>query len=86
MELPPAEQPPLRLPVPDDRQPHLPAREPAPRQPVPQQPAQRPPRRVPAIEPPQVSSATAWWIAAGVIVVALAVAAGILVGLSLARR
>jgi hypothetical protein len=33
-----------------------------------------------------VSSATAWWIAAGVIVVALAVAAGILVGLSLARR
>jgi hypothetical protein len=33
-----------------------------------------------------VSSTTAWWIAAGVIVVALAVAAGILVGLSLARR
>jgi hypothetical protein len=33
-----------------------------------------------------VSSATAWWIAVGVIVVALAVAAGILVGLHLARR
>jgi hypothetical protein len=36
--------------------------------------------------PPRVSSATAWWIAVGVIVVALAVAAGILVGLHLARR
>jgi hypothetical protein len=32
------------------------------------------------------SSATAWWIAIGVIIVALAVAAGVLIGLSLAQR
>ncbi|HTJ32184.1 MAG TPA: hypothetical protein VL738_03045 [Dactylosporangium sp.] len=49
----------------------------------------------PPVEPPAVpqadeakgrSSATAWWIAVGVIIVALAVAAGVLVGLSLAAR
>lgn len=52
-------------------------------------PAQAPPARVPAqppAAPPTISSTTAWWIAAGVIIVALAVAAGILVGLNLARR
>jgi hypothetical protein len=55
-------------------------------------PAQRRigPSGAPAVPPPgtsaQRSSATAWWIATGVIIVALAVAAGILVGLSLAAR
>ncbi|MFC5003575.1 hypothetical protein ACFPIJ_37855 [Dactylosporangium cerinum] len=66
---------------------------PAQRQTVPRQtvpapaPRQTTPRQtVPASAPAQVSSTTAWWIAAGVIIVALAVAAGILVGLSLAQR
>ncbi|MEU0559760.1 hypothetical protein [Dactylosporangium sp. NPDC006015] len=36
--------------------------------------------------PGRMSSTTAWWIAVGVVVVALAVAAGVLVGLNLARR
>ena len=45
--------------------------------------ARLPPTPVPTST---VSSATAWWIAVGVIVVALAVAAGILVGLNLAQR
>ncbi|MEV6931264.1 hypothetical protein AB0M46_43165 [Dactylosporangium sp. NPDC051485] len=45
------------------------------------------PAGAPAGPPPQHrSSATAWWIAIGVIIVALAVAAGVLVGLSLAAR
>ncbi|MET7421749.1 hypothetical protein [Dactylosporangium sp. NPDC005555] len=48
------------------------------------QPQPAVPARLPA--EPAPSSATAWWIAAGVIVVALAVAAGILVGLNLGRR
>ncbi|MFF5226313.1 hypothetical protein [Dactylosporangium sp. NPDC000521] len=54
-----------------------------------QQPLERPPapRAVPAAPPPdRMSSTTAWWIAVGVVVVALAVAAGVLVGLNLARR
>jgi hypothetical protein len=45
--------------------------------------ARQSPEPVPA---PGMSSATAWWIAVGVIVVALAVAAGVLVGLNLAQR
>jgi hypothetical protein len=52
---------------------------PAPAQAVPM-PGKAPP------PPGRKSSATAWWIAAGVVIVALAVAAGILVGLSLAQR
>ncbi|WP_432835516.1 hypothetical protein [Dactylosporangium sp. CA-092794] len=47
-------------------------------------------RLPPGVPPPDLeagrSSATAWWIAVGVIIVALAVAAGVLVGLSLAAR
>ncbi|MDG6104772.1 hypothetical protein Daura_05525 [Dactylosporangium aurantiacum] len=58
--------------------------EPAPRIPAPR-PTTRPTTPAPAPSTP-VSSTTAWWIAAGVIVVALAVAAGILVGLNLAQR
>ena len=49
-----------------------------------------PPVEAPEVPPPERpdkrSSATAWWIAVGVIIVALAVAAGVLVGLSLAAR
>jgi Ca-activated chloride channel family protein len=49
-----------------------------------------PPVGAPATPPPAApeehSPATAWWIAAGVIIVALAVAAGVLVGVRLAAR
>jgi Ca-activated chloride channel family protein len=49
-----------------------------------------PSAEAPAVPPPEDgekrSSATAWWVAVGVIIVALAVAAGVLVGLSLAAR
>jgi len=50
-------------------------------------PAQVVPLPKKAPQPPRrASSATAWWIAVGVIIVALGIAAGILVGLSLAQR
>ncbi|GAA2346268.1 hypothetical protein [Dactylosporangium salmoneum] len=50
-------------------------------------PTERRPTVAPAGPPPERrSSATSWWIAIGVIIVALAVAAGVLVGLSLAAR
>ncbi|MFC4043131.1 hypothetical protein ACFO1B_32275 [Dactylosporangium siamense] len=65
------------------------AKQAAPRQATPRQatPKQATPKQgAPTSASSQVSSATAWWIAAGVIIVALAVAAGILVGLSLAQR
>ncbi|GGM75761.1 hypothetical protein ACFFX1_47150 [Dactylosporangium sucinum] len=47
-------------------------------------PEHLPRQRVPA--PKQRASATAWWVAVGVIIVALAVAAGVLVGLRLAAQ
>ncbi|UWZ37718.1 hypothetical protein Drose_05455 [Dactylosporangium roseum] len=51
------------------------------------QPYEPPPVQPPPVRPPERrSSGTAWWIAIGIIVVALAVAAGVLVGLNLARR
>ncbi|MEV4131547.1 hypothetical protein AB0J72_05220 [Dactylosporangium sp. NPDC049742] len=57
-----------------------------------QQPLEQapPPKAVQAAQvvqaPGRMSSTTAWWIAVGVVIVALAVAAGVLVGLNLARR
>ena len=88
------QEPPLREPLTEDQQPPVPVRQPAtPQQrmpptrlsPVSAAGSAPPSVRLPA-QPSSVSRTTAWWIAAGVIVVALAVAAGILVGRSLARR
>ncbi|UWP83839.1 hypothetical protein [Dactylosporangium fulvum] len=72
----------------DEVWPHQPAAAwPPQRIPTQRQPYEPPPVQPPPVRPPERrSSATAWWIAIGIIVVALAVAAGVLVGLNLARR